>query len=270
MNDPNRRFFSGNTVGQAVAAAASWHGVDPERLAWRQRDARLAAVRNARGVVIEVDPTALLRTELPTVDSKREPARPAPAVSAEPVAAGRREPGPQAASPRPPRGARRAERPEVWRAPGPEAELAAAEAAARLLALAGLDLTASVRRTPERLEIDLDGPDRERLSGLGLEVLDDLEHLLPRALHGLCGHLVRVRVDGAGLRTAREAELIALADSTAARVAASGEAEVIAPLNPAERRTIHLALAAHPGVDSESLGEGHLKPIRIAPLPPGD
>jgi spoIIIJ-associated protein len=275
VSDPARRFFSGNSLAQAIAAAASWYGVDPERLAWRQREKRHGVVKAARAVVIEVDPGALLRTEMPSNVSA--PQLPAAAPERRPEVA--RPPGPAAGGR--PAAAETARRPrasersggggerEPWRAPGPEAEMAAGEAAARLLTLSGLDLTARVRRGDERLEVELEGADLGRLEALGLPFLEEMEHLLPRAIHGLCGHLVRVRVDGAGLRAEREQEIVALAEAAAGRVAAGGEAELLAPLNPAERRIVHQTLSAHPGVDTESLGEGHLKRIRISPLPPG-
>jgi len=274
VNDPARRFFSGNSLAQAIAAAASWHGVDPERLAWRQREKRHGVVKAARAVVIEVDPAALVRPEMPKDDSdvrlsaplQRPPEAvrpPRSAASGSPAAATVRRRG------RPGDGGGEGGEREVWRAPGPEAELAAVEAAARLLALAGLELTARVTRGDERLEVELEGSDRGRLEGLGLPFLEEFEHLLPRAIHGLCGHLVRVRVDGAGLRTARERELIARAETAAERVVTGGEAELLEPLNPAERRIVHQTLSAHPGVDTESLGDGHLKRIRISPLPTG-
>jgi spoIIIJ-associated protein len=119
----------------------------------------------------------------------------------------------------------------------------------------------------DRLELELHGPDAERLAGLGFELLAEIELLLPRAVQSLCGRHVRCRLDAAGLREAREAELRARAREAAERALASGQPELLEPLNPAERRLVHLELADRPGLETESLGSGFLKKIRIAPRP---
>ncbi len=124
----------------------------------------------------------------------------------------------------------------------------------RLLALAGLELAAKVERRPDRLVISLSGKDEELLGDLGEEFLDDLEQLAPRAIRGLTGRMVRCRVEGAGLRSAREVELRALAERTAEQVVASGEAVLLEPLSSADRRIVHLALVDDPRVATASEG----------------
>jgi len=56
MSDQNRRFFSGNTVQQAVLAAASHYGIEPDEVAYQQIDKRHGFLKVPRRVVIEVDP----------------------------------------------------------------------------------------------------------------------------------------------------------------------------------------------------------------------
>jgi spoIIIJ-associated protein len=272
MSAEERRFFSAASLSLAIGAAARWYGVEPERLAYRVRDKRHGFVKAPRGVVIEVDPAAPARSVAEPAPVVSTPPRPGPGT------------GPPSAPPRPEReaGARaRGRRPEArggprperasdvekWQAPDADAELAAREACTRLLRFAGLALDPAVRRHDDRLEILLSGRDEAELGRRGLALLDDLEHLLPRAVHGLCGRMVRVRIEGAGLRAARERELVELAEAAAQRVLEGGAAELLEPLGPAERRVVHLALADRPGLATESVGDGHRKRLRIFPLP---
>ena len=138
----------------------------------------------------------------------------------------------------------------------------------RLLALAGLDLAAKVERRPDRLVISLGGKDEALLADLGEEFLDDLEQLAPRAIRGLTGRMVRCRVEGGGLRSAREEELRGLAERTAEQVVASGEPVLLEPLSSADRRIVHLTLVDDPRVVTESEGFGAEKRVRISPSAP--
>ena len=154
---------------------------------------------------------------------------------------------------------------EAWDAPDEESIYAAAEAARRLLQLAGLALEPRVAADGERLLMGLSGDDDERLRTLGIRFLDTLEALLPRAVLGLSGRHVRCRVEGAGLREARERELRSLAAELGERVRASRERQVVGPFNPAERRIIHLELRDAAGVRTESLGNGFMKRVAVEP-----
>lgn len=298
-----RRFFAGNTLPQALMAAARYHGLSPEELAYRLRDKRHGFVNRVRRFIVEVDPAAPLRLR---GESRPSPAA-APAVApvavpviappgavaastvatatGAPAAAGSgRAPRPEGsgsartaapaprtsapAAPSVPARARTAATVEPFLPPDEESELAAAAAMGRLLALAGLELAAKVERRPDRLVISLGGKDEALLGDLGEEFLDDLEQLAPRAIRGLTGRMVRCRVEGGGLRSAREEELRGLAERTAEQVVASGEPVLLEPLSSADRRIVHLALVDDPRVATESEGYGAEKRVRISPSAP--
>ena len=76
-----RRFFAGNTLPQALMAAARYHGLSPEELAYRLRDKRHGFVTRIRRFIVEVDPAAPLRLR-----GESRPAR-ADAPAAAPVTA---------------------------------------------------------------------------------------------------------------------------------------------------------------------------------------
>lgn len=280
-----RRFFAGSTLPQALMAAARYHGLAPEELAYRLRDKRHGFVTRTRRFIVEVDPAVPQRTgreerQVPpraTVSPAPAPAAPGSPRRAEPFAlspaarpAGspltRTAAAPSASLPR----AQAPNRPtplshaEPFLPPDVESELAASVAFGHLLALARLDLSVRVERQPDRLLIALSGADEALLRELGEEFLDDLEHLVPRAIRGLAGRMVRCKVEGAGLRSAHEDELRSLAERAAAEVVASGEPTLLEPLSAADRRIVHLALVDDPRVTTESQGMGAEKRIRIA------
>jgi len=60
-------------------------------------------------------------------------------------------------------------------------------------------------------------------------------------------------------------QLKKLALNVAQKVKFSGEAQVIPNLSPSERRMIHLSLADHPDVFSESEGEGEERRLVVKP-----
>lgn len=288
MSLNKRQFFSGNTVEQAVLAAACHYHVDPERIAYRQVDKRHGFVKMRRRLVIEVDPDNLLRPEGESApapsggEPRRERARPTdrpPAPQRRREAGGGRREGGRREDHRREGGRRGREdrrreggRPQDERAepgpprepPSPEEVLAAArEAAERVLRLGKLDLEAAVSWGDERVEIDLNGPDRERLLDEEGEVLQAIEYLVPRVMHGLVGDAAACRVDSGGFRRGREEELVELARRTADAVRQGGRPIVLEPMNPTERRVVHLTLAEEPDVTTESEGEGYFKQVAV-------
>lgn len=249
MTTERRRFFWGRSLAQALARAARHYGLAPEQLNYSLREKRHGFVKHPRAVIVEIDPQEPARVTTAGAAS----VAPAPAVPA-PAPPGR-------TATKPKRDRATAEEPS-WDPPDDESQLAAAEAARRLLAFAGLDLKATVRSDGERLEVELDGADRDRLRAAGVELLDAFEALLPRAVVALAERRVRCRVDGAGLRKEREREVEALAREAAVRARAEGEA-LLPPLPPAERRLVHLVLRDEPEVVTESVGRGAHRRVRI-------
>ncbi|MEO8276513.1 MAG: R3H domain-containing nucleic acid-binding protein [Thermoanaerobaculia bacterium] len=291
----SRRYFWGNTLPQALMSAARYHAIPPDELAYRIYDKRHGFVTRTRRLILEVDPAAPQRVRRDAGASpKSEPVRPvalpsaiskdsatsaAPATPSRPSAptpdiAVSSAPSPENRPANVPRNApasRSAGRPPSTGAPDPfvapdeEAALAASEAMARLLTFAGLKLEIHVELQPERLLISLSGEDEERLRVEGEIFLDDLEQLVPRVIRGLAGRMVRCKVNGAGLRDAREEELRKLAQTAADEVAKTGQPTLLDPLSAADRRIVHLSLVDDPRVSTESEGFGVEKRVRISP-----
>lgn len=75
----------------------------------------------------------------------------------------------------------------------------------------------------------------------------------------------RISFDCQGYRLMRTVELRLMAQMAAERVMESGESFALTPMNAAERRTIHLALANRPRVFTESEGLGRERKVVIRP-----
>jgi spoIIIJ-associated protein len=106
-----------------------------------------------------------------------------------------------------------------------------------------------------RAVVSIDGSDDlNKLVGRGGEVLDALQELTRLAVHQKTGVRSRLMLDVASWRRRRREELASLGDKVARRVAETGEREQLSPMTPFERKIVHDAVAAVPGVHSESEG----------------
>lgn len=329
MNDPKRRYFSADTLQQAVIQAANYFNLDPAYVAYRSLEKRHGFLKGRRKVVIEVDPDNPRRESpvpLPSVPAgrahpppppssymSREPAaipaaeRSAPAPSQRPARPRgeergggrerRREPGnrreererprrrrEEARLSRPVRDGEASPRPAILEdgglvtlpeaprrvserfpvASGPLAD-AAAKSAALLLRIAGLELAPQIFQGDERLEVDLSGEDVDWCFADDGEFVMAVEHLLPRMIRSLCGEAVAVRVDCDNFHEIREERLRSLAQRMAEEVRRRGRPRILEPMNPADRRIIHVTLADDPGVVTESEGDGYFKRVTIRP-----
>jgi spoIIIJ-associated protein len=128
----------------------------------------------------------------------------------------------------------------------------------------GAELTANVEETPEGTRINLEGEDGGILVRRGGEGLQALQHLVATAFRRQLGDDNRIVIDCNGYRKEKDAELKQMARYMADRARSSGTPQEMGPLNPYERRIVHLAIAEHPGVSSESIGDAFMKTVIIS------
>ena len=136
--------------------------------------------------------------------------------------------------------------------------------AERILHGLGLDLKAKASDGAEAIQLDLSGPDGEHLLNRKGEGLAALQYLLNRIIYrGRKGR--KIQVDCGGFRKLREDEIVEIAVRSAEKVKAGGQECLLSPLNPYERRLVHIALSEMGGVETRSVGDGFLKQIAIMP-----
>ena len=133
-----------------------------------------------------------------------------------------------------------------------------------VVAAMGLTLTARLEETPEGTRINLEGEDGGALVRRGGEGLQALQHLVATTFRRQLGDDQRIVVDCNGFRKEKDLELKQMARFMAEKALSSGTPQEMGPLNPYERRIVHLAIAENPGVTSESIGDAFMKTVIIS------
>jgi spoIIIJ-associated protein len=128
----------------------------------------------------------------------------------------------------------------------------------------GVTLTAQIEETPEATRINLEGDDGGVLVRRGGEGLQALQHLVATAFRKQLGDDNRIVIDCNGFRKDKDAELKQIARFMAEKARSSGVPQEMGPLNPYERRIVHLAIAEDPGATSESIGDAFMKTVIIS------
>ena len=129
----------------------------------------------------------------------------------------------------------------------------------------GLTLTPRIEETPDGTHINLEGEDGGVLVRRGGEGLQALQHLVATAFRKQLGEDNRIVVDCNGFRRDKDAELKQMAKFIAGKVRTNGVPQEMGPLNPYERRIVHLTIAEDTGVSSESIGDAFMKTVIISP-----
>ena len=134
----------------------------------------------------------------------------------------------------------------------------------RIAAAMGLALTVSTEDTVDGTRINLQGEDGGVLVRHGGEGLQALQHLVATAFRRQLGEDHRIVIDCNGFRKDKDAELRSMAKFLAEKARSSGMPQEMGPLNPYERRIVHLAIAEDPAATSESIGDAFMKTVIIS------
>jgi len=117
---------------------------------------------------------------------------------------------------------------------------------------------------PETIRIDLDGRDRDLFLARRGEGLNALQVILGRIASQI-GSSRTIFLDCGDFRRSREEELVEIALLMAEKAKKLGEPQSLSPMNPYERRLVHLALKDDPAVETKSDGDSFLKSVVIYP-----
>lgn len=135
-----------------------------------------------------------------------------------------------------------------------------------LLGFMNIDGKVIVSEDEEKLKAEIFGQDVGSLIGRRGKTLSDLQYLVSIIVRRQFRELKKMIVlDVENYRERREKTLIQLAKSVARRVAEEGIEKALEPMNPQERRVIHLALQDYPGVTTTSSGEEPNRKVVIVP-----
>ena len=126
-------------------------------------------------------------------------------------------------------------------------------------------------RTPVDVEQTADGP-RLNLSGEEAEILvrhrgepvKALQHVVDMAFGRALADDRRVFVDALAYRKGKDIELRQMARLLAEKARETGLDQQLGPINPYERRIVHMAVADIPGATTESVGDAFSKTVLIS------
>lgn len=113
--------------------------------------------------------------------------------------------------------------------------------------------------------LNMVGPDQGILIGKRGQTLEALQFILNLILNKDASERRRVLLDAGGYRLRREKSLTDMAQRLARRALEERVQIALEPMNPAERRIIHLALADDPDVETFSEGEEPERKVIISP-----
>src|SRR5262249_25580978 len=96
------------------------------------------------------------------------------------------------------------------------------------------------------------------------EPIKALQHVVDMAFSRDFDGDRRIFVDALGYRKGKDVELRQMAKLLAEKVKSTGADQQLGPLNPYERRIVHLAVSEVAGVTTESVGDAFSKTVLIS------
>ncbi len=131
---------------------------------------------------------------------------------------------------------------------------------------AALAITASVavEETADGPRLNITGEEAELLVRHRGEPIKALAYIVDMSYGRSFEGEQRVFVDALEYRKGKDIELRSMAKFLAQKVADTGMDQQMGPLNPYERRMVHMAVAEVPGVTTESVGDAFLKTVLIS------
>ena len=120
-----------------------------------------------------------------------------------------------------------------------------------------------IEENDEKVVIEIESPDTGLIIGKQGQTLESIQLLVNVIMNKKANKWTKVIVDIENYRNRKERNLNYIANKAANQVKKTKRAIILDPMNPFERRIIHLALQNDVQVNTESIGEGILKKIKV-------
>ena len=121
-------------------------------------------------------------------------------------------------------------------------------------------------RLADRLLIQISSDSGGLLIGRKGETLESLQYLVDIIINRKLEHRVRIVLDTEHYRERRKFNIYKKAKQAADDAVRTRRPVPMAPMNPAERRVVHMALADDPRVETKSEGEGTRRRVVVRPV----
>jgi spoIIIJ-associated protein len=123
----------------------------------------------------------------------------------------------------------------------------------------------TARQEEDRISLSIDADDAGLLIGKQGQTLEALQYLVTKMLAKQSRRKVRVAIDIESYRARHNQALSSLALKYGEKVKRSGKPMTLNPMNPHDRRIVHLALQEDKDLKTMSRGEGLYKKVVIFP-----
>lgn len=141
----------------------------------------------------------------------------------------------------------------------------------RLVDKMQMDCTVRLRRPrpdadEHEINLEISGRDAGRIIGKKGQVLAAIQFITNRVINRPGLERRYVTVDAEGYRNRRDSSLASMARRLGKQAVSEGKIITFEPMNPRDRRVVHLALAKFEGVITKSEGEGDQRRVQIIPV----
>lgn len=135
-----------------------------------------------------------------------------------------------------------------------------------------IDADIEVREQDDKIVLDVDCDDVERIIGRRGQLVEALQHLVSKVSYRdrSSGESKPIVVDAGGYREQQIEKLRSLAERMGAKAIKTQSVVELSPMSAHDRRIVHMALADMDGVTTRSEGEGEDRHVLVVPVPAGD
>jgi len=126
--------------------------------------------------------------------------------------------------------------------------------------------TVNATQEEDRISLVVTSGDAGLLIGKQGQTLDALQYLVTKMLAKQTRKKVRIAIDVEAYRARHNEALTLLAKKNGEKVKRSGKAVTLNPMNPYDRRIVHMALQGDKDLKTISRGEGLYKKVVISPV----
>ena len=135
----------------------------------------------------------------------------------------------------------------------------------RFVSALGIKASVQIEQTADGPRLNLTGEEAELLVRHRGEPLKALQHVVDSSFGRALPDEKRVFIDALEYRKGKDVELRKMAVFLAQKAKDTGVDQQLGPLNPYERRIVHMAVAEIPGATTESIGDAFSKTVLISP-----
>lgn len=140
----------------------------------------------------------------------------------------------------------------------------AKEALSVILERLQIDYTVDVERREDQILLNIHCDNENFLIGRRGTTLDAAQYLVNRIANKQAKEKIQIVLDTSDYRVHRKQRLQKLALRLSRKVKMTGKPVTVSPMNPHDRRIIHLTLQDDPGVKTLSKGSGFMRRITIS------